>query len=261
MLYALGKLPKVVDDRTLQLAAYLSPALAPPPESCDYYTLFKSAGDRSAWKMLGNDRVGDCALAGQAHADMLWARYAEGRSLRISDAMVIHAYSQVTGYVPGDPSTDRGTSLLDALKFWRRPGIDRQRIRAFVEVDPRNLDNVKRAIDWFGCAYLGVMLPDAVLPRTVGLLPPWTCSPDGSAARQPNPHNGHCVIYAGYNARGPVAVTWGTTVQVSWAFHEAYCDECYAMVAPSWEQSAWLRTINPAFDAAALERDLAAIAG
>ena len=118
----------------------------------------------------------------------------------------------MTGYVPGDESTDRGTALLDALRFWRKQGIDRQTVRAFVEVDPRDIENVKRTIDWFGCAYLGVELPDAVLP-TSPTLPPWTCSPDGSQAKRPNPHNGHCVIYCGDNATGPVAVTWGTTVQ------------------------------------------------
>jgi len=259
LLYRTGKLPKVVDERTLQLARYLSPALAPPPARCDYTGKFIGPGGRSLWGMLGNDSVGDCALAGQAHADMLWAEFAEGRRLRITDAMVIHAYSKVTGYVPGDPNTDRGTSLLDALKFWRRPGIDRQTARAFVEVDPQDLDNVRRTIDWFGCAYLGVELPDAVLPHALPI-PEWTCSPDGSPEKRPNPQNGHCVIYAGYNAVGPLAVTWGQTVQVSWAFHAAYCDELYALLAPSWLKAGWLEQINPLFDAKTLAADLEAIA-
>jgi hypothetical protein len=254
MLYRTGKRAKETDERTLQLGHYLAPSLPAPPPACDY------AAKILAWRMLGNDRVGDCALAGQAHADMLWAKWAEGRELRISEAMVIGAYAKLTGYVPGDPSTDRGTTLLAALRFWRKCGIDGQRLRAFVEVDPRDMDNVKRTIDWFGCAYVGVELPDAVLPHALPL-PSWTCTPDGTQARQPNRANGHCVIYAAYNASGPVAVTWGTTVQVSWAFHAAYCDELYAMLAPSWLQAAWLSQINPLFDAQTLAADLAAIAG
>jgi hypothetical protein len=256
LIFKTGKLPKVTDERTLQLAHYLPAAasLPAPPPAVDYSAAV------TAWGMMGNDRVGDCALAGMGHADLLWAANAERRRLRITTAMVIAAYSKVTGYVPGDESTDRGTALLDALRFWGQQGIDRQTVRAFVEVDPRDTENVKRTIDWFGCAYLGVELPDAVLPTSPSSLPAWTCSPDGTPARKANPHNGHCVIYCAYNAVGPVAVTWGTTVQVSWAFHSAYCDELYALLAPSWLQAGWLSQINPLFDAAALAADLRALA-
>jgi hypothetical protein len=254
-IYRTGKLPKVTDARTLQLDRYLAAALPEPAAAVDYHSKIDPA-----WLMLGNDCVGDCALAGMGHADMLWAAYAEERRLRVTTSMVIAAYSAVTGYVPGDPSTDRGTALIAALRWWRKRGIDAQRVRAFVEVDPRDADNVRRAIDWFGCAYVGVELPDAVLPSS-RTIPDWTCAPDPKRSNtQPNPHNGHCVIYAGYDQDGLVAVTWGQTVRVSWAFHAAYCDELYALLAPSWEQSAWLRTINPAFDAKMLAADLAAIA-
>ena len=64
--------------------------------------------------------------------------------------------------------------------------------------------------------------------------PPWTVSPNGTKDNQPNPDNGHCIIYSAYTASGPTVVTWGTTVPCSWAFHAAYCDELYAMVAPGW---------------------------
>jgi len=50
------------------------------------------------------------------------------------------------------------------------------------------------------------------------------------------------------------------TVQVSWAFHAAYCDELYALLAPSWLKAGWLEQINPLFDAKTLAADLEAIA-
>ena len=49
-------------------------------------------------------------------------------------------------------------------------------------------------------------------------------TPDGSRRRAPNPRNGHCVVYAGYDGDGPTVVTWGTTVKASWEFHEAYSE-------------------------------------
>ncbi len=125
------------------LAKYLTPAAPTPPAAVDYAAAVK------AWGMLGNDTVGDCALAGQAHADMLWAANAEHRQLAITTAMVLGAYSDVTGYDPHDDGpggnpTDRGTALLDALKYWRTRGIDRQTIKAFVEVDTQ-LDRERQA--------------------------------------------------------------------------------------------------------------------
>ncbi len=252
--YKLGKLPKAEDARTLMLADYLTPPVPTPPAAVDY------ASAVADWGMLGNDTVGDCALAGQAHADMLWAANAEHRRLGITTSMVLRAYSAVTGYDPhedgpGGNPTDRGTSLLDALKFWRKSGIDRQTIKAFVEVKPLNTDNVRLAIDLFGCLYVGVELPDVVLPKAPGALPPWTVTPDGSPQNKPQPANGHCVIYAAYDDEGLTVVTWGTTVKASWAFHAAYCDELYAMLSPAWS-----RHDPPGIDVATLTRDLAIVA-
>ena len=252
--YKLGKLPKQDDDRNLMLARYLTPAAPTPPAAVDYASAVKD------WGMLGNDTVGDCAFAGQAHADMLWAANAEHRQLPITTAMVLTAYSSVTGYDPHDDGpggnpTDRGTSLLDALKFWRKRGIDRQTIKAFVEVDTQSVENAKLAIDLFGCLYVGVALPDAVLPSGPGELPSWTVTPDGTPRTKPDPHNGHCVVYAAYDATGPTVITWGTTVKASWGFHTAYCDELYAALSP-----VWLRHDPPGIDVATLTADLELVA-
>ncbi len=94
-----------------------------------------------------------------------------------------------------------------------------------------------------------------MLPSPTGDLPPWTVAPDGTRGHEPNPHNGHCVVYAAYDAAGPTAVTWGTTVKASWAFHTAYCDELYALLSP-----VWLRHDPPGIDVATLTADLALVA-
>ncbi|HEV2451420.1 MAG TPA: hypothetical protein VGS62_05795 [Streptosporangiaceae bacterium] len=250
--FKLGKQPKKVDQRTLALARYLTPAAPPAPASVDY------ASSVTDWGMLGNDTVGDCAWAGQAHADMLWVANAQQKQLTITTAQVIHAYEVVTGYNPNDPQTDRGTALLDALNYWRHHGIDRQKITAFVEVDPKNTDHVKEALSLFGTLYVGVQLPDSVLPGGASSIPPWTVAPDGTPASEPNPNNGHCVIYGAYDANGLTAVTWGQTVPVSWAFHAAYCDELYAMLSPHWFSGG----IDPqGIDIATLTADLQNLAG
>ena len=192
------------------------------------------------WGMLGNDTVGDCAWAGQAHADMVWVANAEHTQLVIPTADVLAAYSKVTGYDPsaalpdGENPTDRGTALLDALKYWRGTGIDGHTITFFVEVDPKNVDHVKLAIDLFGCLYVGVQLPKAVEPTSPDNVPDWTVTPNGSPENEPDPNAGHCIIYDAYDANGPNVITWGRRVRASWGFHQAYCDELYAMLAPDW---------------------------
>jgi len=232
-----GKLPKLVDQRTLQLSTYLTSAAPTPPASIDNG---KAVEALEPWEMLGNDSVGDCTFAAQAHADMLWVANSSGRRLPITTAQCLAAYSAVTGFDPsaggpGENPTDRGASLLDALKYWRKTGIDKQTITAFAEVRLADQFRIRQAIDLFGCVYIGVQLPDAVLPTSAtGAFPTWTVTPDGSPAKAVNPQNGHAVIYCGYDTEGTTAVTWGATVRVSWGFHEAYCDEAYAMVAPGY---------------------------
>jgi hypothetical protein len=230
--FRLGKQPKQTDHRTLQLAYYVKAGQSAPPS-------VNWGAKITDWGMLGNNTVGDCAWAAQAHADMLWSSDTENVPVTFTTQEVLAAYSEVTGYNPDDNGpngnpTDKGTALLAALKYWRTTGIDDQKIDAFVEVDAKNTQQVQLALDLFGCLYVGLELPDAVLPKGPDDVPPWTVSPNGSQENAPDPSNGHCVIYSAYDATGLTAVSWGTTIPVSWAFHTAYCDELYAMLSPNW---------------------------
>jgi hypothetical protein len=256
MALLLGKQPKRVDPRTLQLASYLTAELPAPPPAMDNGT------GVSDWGMLGNDNAGDCAWAAQGHADMLWSEAAQHKALPITTNQVLHAYEKETGYdpkagPPGQNPTDRGTNLLDAMSYWRKTGMDRKKISAYVEVDAANTQHIKSVIDLFGCAYVGVQLPNAVLPNGPEHIPQWTVTPDGSADKKPNPSNGHCIIYSAYDAEGLTVVTWGTTVRASWGFHEAYCDEIYAALSSMW----FAKNANPrGLNRTQLMADLGAIA-
>jgi hypothetical protein len=204
--YKLGKLPKKVDSRSLSLAQFMTAAMPVPPPAIDYGSAVQD------WGMLGNDTAGDSPWAAQAHAHMLWAAnyYAQ---VAITTNEVIQAYKIVTGYDPSDVQpdgtnpTDKGTALLDALKYWRTTGIDQHTITAFLEVDPQKTDQVKQALNLFGTLYVGVQLPNSVLPKPSGPIPAWTVTPDGTPDNEPNPNNGHCVIYVAYDANGLTAVT------------------------------------------------------
>ena len=77
-IYKYGKLPKKEDERTLELEKYITAAAPTPPEAINWGEAV------SEWGMLGNDMVGDCAWAGQAHADMLWYANAQNQPLPIT---------------------------------------------------------------------------------------------------------------------------------------------------------------------------------
>lgn len=228
---AFGKLPKRSDSRTLSLSlpGLLTGKVAPDKEDVHHDTAVQR------WGVLGNDTRKDCALAAAGHAEMLWAvLYGEPFPDPTQD-QIIDAYSKITGYKPDDPDTDKGADLLTVLKYWQSTGIAGQKIRAFAEVIPHDLNTLKWTIASFGVAYVGLQLPSAwVAPKRESdkknfatrrhLLAPVTWQ---------NPVNGHCVIYTGYSKDDEfTCVSWGATMMVSRAFHLDYCDEAYAIIPP-----------------------------
>jgi hypothetical protein len=248
--FKFGKLPKRVDHRTLQLVDYTS-TLPPAPA-----TVENGPAVTIPWGMLGNDTVGDCTCAGAGHAEMTWDAVGQDEQLALTDAEILAAYSAITGYVPGDPSTDKGADLLTVLKYWRQTGIVGNQIGAFAEVSAHDVANVKLSIDLFGVAYVGVQLPNAALPTNGQIVPFTTVKKMSNKNTWPNPQNGHCIVYVGYDADGLTCVTWGQTNPVSWGFHRSYCDEMYAIISPEMLKGG---TAPDGLDLAQLQADLNAI--
>ena len=193
---ALGKLPKRSDPRTLSLPKLLTGEITPDPE------IRNETAVTGHWGELGNNSLGDCAIAAAAHAEMLWAAK-HGRTLPDPTlTQVLDAYSKITGYQEGHPDTDKGADLLSVLKYWQQKGIAGQTIGAFAEVLPRDVQTLKWTIATLDLAYVGLQLPAAV-------------------------------IYTGYRGDDSfTCVSWGRIITVPMAFHKAYCDEAYAIIAP-----------------------------
>ena len=73
--------------------------------------------------MLGNDKCGCCVFATMAHLVQCMQRGLGNKESQFSAASVIADYSQVTGYIPGEPKTDNGTYMRDGASFWRQTGV------------------------------------------------------------------------------------------------------------------------------------------
>ena len=74
------------------------------------------------WGMMGNDEVDDCTCAAIGHIIEQWTAYTDPAPVIMSTDQVVAAYSAFSGYVPGDPATDQGSTCLAALQYWRTAG-------------------------------------------------------------------------------------------------------------------------------------------
>lgn len=250
MTLMLGKQPARDDKRTLKLENYLDlSALPPPPLECDW-----TAKVGPSWGMMGNDRIGDCAIVAPGHMMMAWTGNA-GTLFRPTDAQIVTAYSAVSGYDPRTGQNDNGCVLLDVLNYWRKTGIAGHKIGAYVKLRLKDHAQAMLANWLFGGLLVGVMLPLTAQGQDV-----WDVPPSGAVGRgAPGSWGGHAVNKEKHDAGGPVAITWGAPKRMTWRFWDTYVDEIFCCISQDWLDSTG-RAPN-SLDMAALTADLAAITG
>ena len=243
----LGKNPPVVDSRTLMMARYLTAELPPPPDEIDY------GAKVPTWPMYLNDRYGDCTCAAAGHMIQAWTANA-GKEVTVGDTSVLHFYEHFVGT---PPPPDEGCVMLDVLNYWRKTGLARHKVRAFVALEPKNRQQAKDAVYLFAGLYLGVALPDFAVEGDM-LAIPWEVphgGPVGKAA--PNQNNGHCIPAVAYDDHGLTIVTWGALKTMSWDFYDAYTDEAYAVLSQDFVAHNGKNVAG--FDLKTLDADIAAI--
>jgi hypothetical protein len=215
-----GKRPAKHDRRNFEYGALLA-AKPRLPKSYDFDVRYLAVPT----PMFGNDRHGDCVIAGRAHQTLRFEYLEQHEVLNISYADVLREWHKENG------NTEHGLSVLDSLKEWRTRGWRAAgtvyEIKAFAAVDWTNVDEVKSAILTQVGIGFGLTLPyDAITVFQAGR--PWdvTTGPGG----KPDPNGGHYVYCSGYTALGPVCVTWGRKQQMTWRFLQRYCDEAYTTI-------------------------------
>lgn len=213
----LGRRPEVAPGPHFRLARYLGAALPDPPDSCDY-SLAGASTSAALADIEGNDSLGDCVIAWLLHQLAVWTGNATGTAYHASRDEAISLYSRIAGYVPGDPSTDRGTDMTVAMNWIVANGYPNgDRPVGWVRIDATNVKELQQAIWLFeGCGF-AIGLPDAIvasMPTGNGFV--W----DVSGA--PNPQNGHAFLGYGYNATAVGIDTWGLLGGFTYAAVAAY---------------------------------------
>ncbi len=244
-----GKLPARHDPRTLRFADYLGDLPSP--------THFVNNARRVGhWPMYSNDTINDCTCAAAGHLIQEWTANAN-REVTTTDKQIVDAYEAIAGYRPGESGTDKGTTKLAVLNYWRKRGIAAHKIWAYVAIEPGNNDHVKDAVQFFGGAYIGLKLP---LTAKYQLRKPldetiWSVPPGGAAGEAaPGSWEGHSVPVVGYDRRALNVVSWGSLMKITWQFFNAYCDEGYVILTHEWIDA---KGLPHGFDIEQLKRDLA----
>lgn len=239
-IFKLGKRLAKWDRRRLRTASYFLPDLAPPPDSCDYY------GGRTNWGMMCNDVRGCCTIAAKFHQLQIWIAQATGKQVDFSDADILKYYALFDEWNPADPdNTDNGGIIADVLDDWRKADILGHNLTAYSDPQPQNKTHIMQAINLFGGIDLGFQLPMSAQGKETWEV---VSGDDGGVW---GGHNVNAGKY--YKSDGPVVISWGRLIPVTWGFWDKYCDEAHALLSPEWP-------IPPGLDTAAMLADLKAVA-
>jgi len=236
----LGRLPRARNARVPHMSALLAGKAAPTvPATADY-----TKGMPSNLGIMLNDTLGDCTCAAFYHAVQVWSFNAAHRVDTEPDVDVEDLYIQACGYNPRKGGEGPGGNEQHVLTYLMNTGApmgpsgqERHHISAFVEVDPRNLSDVKQAIYECGVAYIGFNVPANILPPNAPPPSVWNVVP-GAAIQ-----GGHAVVLAGYDDAGARVISWGEYYTMSWQFFSTYVDEVYAIADSLWINSASGRTL------------------
>jgi hypothetical protein len=177
--------------------------------------------------LYGNDSVGDCVIAGAYHEGSIWLQKTSNIVQVESDSNALKAYSEATGYVPGDDSTDQGTDMQKFMVWWATVGLPvgtlggRRKIVASVETDPRHLDDLQLAAFECGGASIGVMLRKNVYPDLSPSPDVWDFDSNSEEAGL------HCVTLTGRKTSEKTwpILSWGRKYYVT----DAFLQNCLVM--------------------------------
>ena len=209
-----GRTPRSFSPRVPHFSALASGVNLPPlPASVDY-----TNGLGEDFGMMLNDNLGDCTCAAYYHARQIWTSQAQNTEATEPDIDVEELYIEACGYDPDVPGPGPGgneqfvlTYLLNTGAPTGTDGAERDRILAFVEVDSRNTDDVKRTIYDCGVAYIGFQVPANVTydNRT------WDYDPQA-----PMTNDGHAVVLARLRSGRSRSDFVGTKVQTDLALRD-----------------------------------------
>jgi hypothetical protein len=206
---------------------------------------------------MGNNVLGDCTCAAYYHARQVWSFNASGTVDTQPDAEVLELYEQACGYDPSNPATDRGGVEQSVLAYLVNTGAPTtsgvQKLAAFVEVDPRQPDDVRAVISDCGVCYIGFNVPAYLMDGLTSAGSVWDLDPTAPQSIV----GGHAVSVAGYTPLGLRVLSWGNYYTMTWRFWAQFVDEAYALIDSEWLRATGATPLGMTL--AQLEQQMAAL--
>jgi hypothetical protein len=248
-MFKFGKLaPK---PAPLKLRTFLTAPLPEPPREANL-----DAVGLADQNMFGNDRYGDCAIAGPGHETLFWERHNGRPPAPITDADILRMYSDVTGFDPNDPSTDQGSVVADVVKYRRTHGLvdsagTVHKIAVGLGLAHSTLE-VRQAISLFDVVGLGIQVPQSLMDTVQAGGDVWDV-PDGGSEII----GGHYIAGIAYDRDYLYVISWGKVYRMTWAFFDTYADEQWVYLSAEDVNG---QGVSPdGLDLAQLREDIAAL--
>ena len=167
--------------------------------------------------MDGDDKYGDCTMAGVAHMIEAWnTLYKRKDPCRAKE--IVERFLKLNG-----GKADKGLSEFGVLNLWQTSGLFGNKIAAYVPVNPTDILGMHQAIAYYGGCYLGIQCP-APAQEQFRAGKPWTYDPD-------SPVEGHCIVGLGYNEKYVECATWGGIAKVTYPFFAHYLEEVWVIIS------------------------------
>jgi hypothetical protein len=225
----LGLLPPKEDPRIREMKAFL-PAIPDPPDITKSDWTLAVAG----YTIMCNDRLGCCTSATVGHALQTWGAY-EGNELLMSDVDIERFYSATSGYIPGQPDTDKGAYMTDVLAYWAKTGVtvgDRtHKLDGYFKL-PFDSTAIAQALQLCGPIAIGVSLTKGDMDNRV-----WG-KPQPGESTSSEVEGGHAIVGVGCDADYVKYITWGQEKLSTWAWLLARIQEGYGLLSHSWVNAA-----------------------
>ena len=213
----LGCLPGQIPVGLREFTYYVAGDLPKPPTS----VAVPSVHD---WGMLGNDRYGDCGIAGLQHGFEADAVITKERERFASAEQVIEYYLDYTS------GADTGVVLSQFLAYVRQHGFYSQSVSAFAPVAVHDVPTLQTAVWMYGFAYCGITVT-ANMQKAFESERAW----DGAACSGPIV-GGHCVPIVGYDDHFIYVVTWGAVQPITYSAWHAISTESWAVITGEFEK-------------------------
>ena len=212
----LGCLPGNVPTNLKMLTYYVAGDLPKAPVAVPVPTF-------SPWGMLGNDRYGDCGVAGLQHGFEADATITKTKERFATEQQTIDYYLKYTN------GQDSGVVLSDFLNYVRKHGYYDQKITAYAPVATHDVPTLQTAIFMYGFAYAGITVT-ASMQKAFARHAAWDATACSGAIV-----GGHCIPVVGYDDHYLYVITWGGVQRITYSAWHNISTESWAIITSEFE--------------------------